>query len=122
MKKLILALFILPNFISAESISVDLICKGESDIYCEDLKKCGVESVTENIKISGSTLVHRSHGNHFLRVNDDTVSIKELDTDGSIGFSFNINRKTGEIEIIRSWGTPYHFTGLCELIRHQPLE
>jgi hypothetical protein len=43
--------------------------------------------------------------------------MQELDEDGSIGFSFNINRKTGTIEIIRGWGRPYHFTGQCELDR-----
>tara|TARA_X000000368_G_C22971612_1_gene685719 strand:+ start:877 stop:1251 length:375 start_codon:yes stop_codon:yes gene_type:complete len=115
MKKLLLLLFI-PNLILAEVLSVNLICKGYSDLYCDNLK-CGDEPAVEMINIVGNTLVHRIHGNQFLNVDKDTVTMKEMDTDGSIGFSIYIERKTGEIEIIRGWDRPYHFKGKCELIR-----
>ena len=114
MKNLSLLLFLLPNLLSAEVLHVDLICEGESALYCEDSKKCGSEPAVEIIKIAGNTLVHKIHGNQFLEVDKNSVSFKEMDTDGSIGFSFNINRQTGKIEIIRGWSKPYHFIGLCE--------
>ena len=114
MKNLFLLLFLLPNLLSAEVLHVDLICEGESALYCEDSKKCGSEPAVEIIKIAGNTLVHKIHGNQFLEVDKNSVSFKEMDTDGSIGFSFNINRQTGKIEIIRGWSKPYHFIGLCE--------
>ena len=114
MKKLFLLLFLISNPLSAEVLHVDLICEGESVIYCKDLKKCGSEPAVEIIKIAGNTLVHKIHGNQFLEVNENTVSYEEMDTDGSIGFSLSINRKTGKIEIIRGWNKPYHFTGACQ--------
>jgi hypothetical protein len=114
MRNLFLLLFLLPNLLSAEVLHVDLICEGESTLYCEDSKKCGSEPAVEIIKIAGNTLVHKIHGNQFLEVDKNSVSFKEMDTDGSIGFSFNINRQTGKIEIIRGWSKPYHFIGLCE--------
>ena len=106
-----------PSFVLAELLSVDLICRGHVDIYCDDLSLCGSESAMEMIKIDGNTLVHKALGNHFLEVNTNTVNMKELDDDGSIGFSLNIDRKTGAIEIVRGWGKPYRFTGRCELDR-----
>lgn len=114
MKKLLLLFFFLPNFVVAEVLHVDLICEGESALYCEDSKKCGSEPAVEIIKIAGNTLIHKIHGNQFLEVNDNMVSYEERDTDGSIGFSLNINRKSGKIEIIRGWNKPYHFTGACQ--------
>jgi hypothetical protein len=114
MKKLLQLLFLLPNLVIAEVLHVDLICEGESTLYCEDSKKCGSEPAVEIIKIAGNTLVHKIHGNQFLKVDKDTVNYEEMDTDGSIGFSFNINRKTGKIEIIRGYSKPYHFTGVCQ--------
>jgi len=117
LNKIFLITLLIPNFLIAEVLSVDLICKGNSDIFCKDKKKCGSEKFIEKIKIAGNTLEHRIHGNHFLNVNKDTVSTKELDTDGSIGFSFIIDRNSGEIEIIRGWDRPYHFKGVCELDR-----
>ena len=114
MRNLFLLLFLLPNLLSAEVLHVDLICEGESTLYCEDSKKCGSEPAVEIIKIAGNTLVHKIHGNQFLEVDKNSVSFKEMDTDGSIGFSFNINRQTGKIEIIRGWSKPYHFIGLCQ--------
>jgi hypothetical protein len=117
MKKLLLVSLLFPTVIFAELLSVDLICRGAVVTYCEDLTTCGSEPAMEKIKIDGNTLVHKALGNHFLHVDSTTVSMQELDEDGSIGFSFNINRKTGTIEIIRGWGRPYHFTGQCELDR-----
>ena len=114
MRNLFIILFLLPNKLSAEVLHVDLICEGESTLYCEDSKKCGSEPAVEIIKIAGNTLVHKIHGNQFLEVDKNSVSFKEMDTDGSIGFSLNINRQTGKIEIIRGWSKPYHFIGLCE--------
>ena len=114
MKKLLLLFFFLPNFVVADVLHVDLICEGESALYCEDSKKCGSEPAVEIIKIAGNTLIHKIHGNQFLEVNDNMVSYEERDTDGSIGFSLNINRQTGKIEIIRGWSKPYHFTGACQ--------
>ena len=115
MKKLLL-LFLIPNLAVAEVLSVDLICKGDSVVFCEDAKECGSEKAIEMIKISGNTLVHKIHGNQFLKVDGDNVSMKEMDIDGSIGFSFYVNRRTGEIEIIRGWDNPYHFNGKCEQV------
>jgi|TARA_B110000003_G_C16150567_1_gene339448 hypothetical protein len=114
MKKLLALLSLLPNLVIAEVLHVDLICEGEAALYCDDSKKCGSEPAVEIIKIAGNTLVHKIHGNHFLEVDKNIVSYKELDTDGSIGFSLNINRKTGKIEIIRGWSKPYHFNGVCQ--------
>jgi len=114
MKNLFLLLFLIPNLLLAEVLHVDLICEGESAIYCEDSKKCGSEPAVEIIKIAGNTLVHKIHGNQFLEVSENNVSYEEMDTDGSIGFSLNINRKTGKIEIIRGWSKPYHFIGSCQ--------
>ena len=92
MRNLFLLLFLLPNLLSAEVLHVDLICEGESTLYCEDSKKCGSEPAVEIIKIAGNTLVHKIHGNQFLEVDKNSVSFKEMDTVGAIGFSFNINR------------------------------
>ena len=117
MKKLLLVGLLFPTVIFAELLSVDLICRGAVVTYCEDLTACGSEPAMEKIKIDGNTLVHKALGNHFLIVDATTVSMQELDDDGSIGFSFNINRKTGTIEIVRGWGRPYHFNGQCELDR-----
>ena len=114
MKKLIPFLFLLPNLVTAEVLNVDLICEGETNLYCEDSKKCGSEPSVEIIKIVGNTLIHKIHGNQFLELDKNSVRYEEMDTDGSIGFSFNINRKTGRIEIIRGWSKPYHFTGVCQ--------
>ncbi|MDA9211243.1 hypothetical protein N9O74_03795 [Methylophilaceae bacterium] len=114
MKKLLALLFLIPNFSFSEVIHVDLICEGESVLFCDNSKKCGVEPAVEIIKIAGNTLVHKIHGKHFLEVDKNTVSFKDFDTDGSIGFSLNINRKTGNIEIIRRWNKPYHFIGVCQ--------
>ena len=114
MNKLLIFLLLLPNLVTAEVVHVDLICEGESALYCEDSKKCGNEPAVEIIKIVGNTLIHKIHGNQFLEVNDNMVSYEEIDTDGSIGFSLNINRQTGKIEIIRGWSKPYHFTGVCQ--------
>jgi hypothetical protein len=41
--------------------------------------------------------------------------LEELDTDGSIGFSFFIDRKTGQIKIISGWQKPYEYMGVCKL-------
>ena len=114
MKKFLSLLFLIPNLVIAEVLNVDLICEGESDLYCEDSKRCGSEPAVEIIKIVGNTLFHKIHGNQFLEVDANSVSYKEMDTDGSIGFSFNISRKTGKIEIIRGWTKPYHFSGVCQ--------
>jgi hypothetical protein len=114
MKNLFLLLFLISNLLSAEVVHVDLICEGESTIYCEDSKECGTEPAVEIIKIAGNTLIHKIHGNQFLEVDKNTVSYEEMDTDGSIGFSLSINRKTGKIEIIRGWSNPYHFVGVCQ--------
>ena len=94
-------LLFLPTFVFSDSLSIDLVCDGESTIFCEDLKKCGSEPAVEIIKIAGNTLVHKIHGMQFLDVDANNISTKELDDDGSIGFSFNVSRKTGKIEIIR---------------------
>ena len=112
MKKL-LFLLLIPNIINAEPLSVDLICEGELILFCEDGSQCVKEPAIEKIKISGSTLIHKLHGNHFLDVNESSVRFKELDTDGSIGFSFFIDRKTGQIEIISRWQKPYEYRGNC---------
>ena len=42
MKKLLLLLLLLPNFVIAEVLHVDLICEGESALYCEDSKNVEV--------------------------------------------------------------------------------
>ena len=117
MKKLLLVSLLFPTVIFAELLSVDLICRGAVVTYCEDLTACGSEPAMEKIKIDGNTLVHKALGNHFLHVDAATVGMQELDEDGNIGFSLNIDRKTGLIEIIRGWGRPYRFTGQCELDR-----
>ena len=83
MKKLFLFL-LLPSFLCAEPLSVDLICEGELTLFCEDGTPCLKEPAIEKIKISGSTLIHKLHGNHFLNVDESSVSLEELDTDGSI--------------------------------------
>lgn len=114
MKVFLLVFLLVPNLVFSESLSVDLICDGESSIFCKDSKKCGSKAAVEIIKISGSTLVHKIHGKQFLDVDANKVSAKELDDNGAIGFSFHISRKTGEIEIIRGWEKPYHFKGVCE--------
>ncbi|MDC0877894.1 hypothetical protein OAP73_06370 [Methylophilaceae bacterium] len=117
MKKGLLIILLFPLFAFAELLSVELICRGDAEIYCEDMMPCGTEPAMEKIKIDGNTLVHKALGNHFLNVNSHTVRMQELDEDGNIGFSLNIDRKTGLIEIIRGWGRPYRFTGQCELDR-----
>ncbi len=66
MKKILSLLFLLPNFVIAEVIHVDLICEGESALYCEDSKKCGTEPAVEIIKIAGNTLIHKIHGNLYM--------------------------------------------------------
>ena len=114
MNKLLIFLLLLPNLVTAEVVHVDLICEGESALYCEDSKKCGSEPAVEIIKIAGNTLIHKIHGNLFLEVDKNNVSYEEMDTDKSIGFSLNISRKTGKIEIIRGWSKPYHFIGMCQ--------
>ena len=114
MKKLFLFLF-LPSFLCAEPLSVDGICEGELTLFCEDGTPCVKEPAIEKIKISGSTLIHKLHGNHFLNVDESSVSLEELDTDGSIGFSFFIDRKTGQIKIISGWQKPYEYRGVCKL-------
>jgi len=114
MKKFLLLLLI-PSVIYAEALSVDLICEGEVILFCEDGSPCLKEPAIEKIKISGSTLIHKLHGNHFLNVDENSVSLKELDTDGSAGFSFFIDRKTGQIEIISRWQKPYEYRGVCML-------
>jgi len=112
MKKL-LFLLLFPSIINAEPLSVDLICEGEVILFCEDGSQCAKEPAIEKIKILGSTLIHKLHGNHFLDVNESSVRFKELDTDGSIGFSFFIDRKTGQIEIISRWQKHYEYRGNC---------
>ena len=114
MKKLFL-LILLPSLLCAEPLSVDLICEGELTLFCEDGTPCVKEPAIEKIKISGSTLIHKLHGNHFLNVDKSSVSLEELDKDGSIGFSFFIDRKTGEIKIISGWQKPYEYSGVCKL-------
>ncbi|MDA7843405.1 hypothetical protein N9A26_00165 [bacterium] len=114
MKKLFFLLLI-PSIIYAEPLSVDLICKGEVILFCEDGSPCLKEPAIEKIKISGSTLIHKLHGNHFLNVDESSVSLEELDSDGSIGFSFFIDRKTGQIEIISRWQKPYEYRGVCAI-------
>ena len=114
MKKLFLFL-LLPSFLCAEPLSVDLICEGELTLFSEDGTPCVKEPAIEKIKISGSTLIHKLHGNHFLNVDKSSVSLEELDKDGSIGFSFFIDRKTGEIKIISGWQKPYEYSGVCKL-------
>ena len=114
MKKLFLFL-LLPSFLCAEPLSVDLIFEGDLTLFCEDGAPCVKEPAIEKIKISGSTLIHKLHGNHFLNVDKSSVSLEELDTDGSIGFSFFIDRKTGQIKIISGWQKPYEYNGVCKL-------
>jgi hypothetical protein len=106
---------LLPSLLCAEPLSVDLICEGELTLFCEDGTPCVKEPAIEKIKISGSTLIHKLHGNHFLNVDKSSVSLEELDTDGSIGFSFFIDRKTGQIKIISGWQKPYEYRGVCKL-------
>ena len=114
MKKLFFLLLI-PTIIYAEPLSVDLVCEGEVTLFCEDGSPCLKEPAIEKIKISGSTLIHKLHGNHFLNVDASSVSLEELDSDGSIGFSFFIDRKTGQIEIISRWQKPYEYRGVCSV-------
>jgi len=105
MKKLFLFI-LLPSLLCAEPLSVDLICEGELTLFCEDGTPCVKEPAIEKIKISGSTLIHKLHGNHFLNVDKNSVSLKELDTDGSIGFSFFIDRKTGKLRLLVDGKSP----------------
>ena len=114
MKKLFLFI-LLPSLLCAEPLGVDLICEGELTLFCEDGTPCVKEPAIEKIKISGSTLIHKLHGNHFLNVDKSSVSLEELDKDGSIGFSFFIDRKTGEIKIISGWQKPYEYSGVCKV-------
>ena len=114
MKKLLLLLLI-PSVIYAEPLSIDLICKGEVILFCEDETPCVKEPAIEKIKISGSTLIHKLHGNHFLNVDERSVSLEEFDSDGSVGFSFFIDRRTGQIEIISRWQKPYKYVGVCKV-------
>ena len=74
MKKLFFLLLI-PSIIYAEPLSVDLVCEGEVTLFCEDGSPCLKEPAIEKIKISGSTLIHKLHGNHFLNVDESSVSL-----------------------------------------------
>ena len=114
MKKFLLLLLI-PSAIYAEPLSIDLICNGEVILFCEDGTICAKEPAKEKIKISGSTLIHKLHGNHFLNVDERSVSLEEFDSDGSIGFSFFIDRRTGQIKIISRWQKPYEYRGVCKV-------
>jgi hypothetical protein len=107
MRKLIWFIF-LPHMLQAELISVELLCKG--------IEKIQNQEVTEMIRIDGNTLVHKVHGNHFLDVTDTKIGMLEMDDD-KIGLSFDLDRKSGDIEIIRGWDKPYHFKGSCGVIR-----
>ena len=111
----IILIFTSAKPLCAEPLSVDLICEGELTLFCEDGTPCVKEPAIEKIKISGSTLIHKLHGNHFLNVDKKSVSLEELDTDGSIGFSFFIDRKTGQIKIISGWQKPYEYNGVCQV-------
>ena len=107
MKKL-LWFILLPHFVQAELISVELLCKG--------VEKIQNQEITEMIRIDGNTLVHKVHGNHFLEVTENKISMLEMDGE-KVGLSFNLNRNNGDIEIIRGWDKPYHFQGSCGVIR-----
>ena len=65
MKKLFFLLLI-PSIIYAEPLSVDLVCEGEVTLFCEDGSPCLKEPAIEKIKISGSTLIHKLHGNQCV--------------------------------------------------------
>jgi len=113
MKKFLL-FFLIPNiFLNAEALTVDLICDGEVTLFCDDGTECAKESAIEKIKISGGTLIHKLHGNHFLDIDDNSVKFKELMDDGSVGFSLFIDRKNGQINIVSRWQKHFEYEGRC---------
>lgn len=109
MKKYLLLFAFFSNIISAELISADLLCNG--------IEQNSNKKVMERIKIEGNALSHPVHGNHFLEVDDKSVTLLEMDTKDKIGISISLDRYSGKLEIIRGWGNPYHFIGQCEVIR-----
>ena len=117
MKKFIFALLLVCHSIFAEVISVDLLCNGEQVTNCDKDNICDSQMVVERIKIDGNTFVHKVHGNYFMNVDAQSAWINELDDDGNIGFSVNINRKNGDIKIIKGWQNPYTFSVVCQLGR-----
>ena len=124
MKKFFSILLIFPFTIYAELISIDLICGGEAISNCDQDNICDTQNTMERIKIDGNTLVHKTLGTHFLNVDAKKVSLLELDESGAVGFSFEINRKSGAINIVRGWDNPYKFTGVCRVgrpsvVKHQ---
>lgn len=122
MKKLAFVFFFLPSIVCAELISIDLICGGEEVTNCDRDNICDTQHKMERIKIDGNTLVHKTLGNHFLKVDEKEASFIEYDENGEIGFSFNVSRINGTIKIIRGWGKPYSFTGKCEVGRSPVFE
>ena len=122
MKKLLFIFLIFPVTLFAELISIDLICGGEATTNCDQDNICDTQHTMERIKIDGNTLVHKTLGTHFLNVETDRVSLLELDDDGAVGFSFEINRKNGEINIVRGWNNPYKFNGVCKVGRPSIVE
>ena len=113
MKKFLLFLLIPNIFLNAEALTVDLICDGEVTLFCDDGTECGKEPAIEKIKISGGTLIHKLHGNHFLDIDDNSVKFKELKDDGSVGFSLFIDRKNGQINIVSGWQKHFEYQGSC---------
>ncbi len=113
MKKFLLFLLIPNIFLNAEALTVDLICDGEVTLFCDDGTECAKESAIEKIKISGGTLIHKLHGNHFLDIDDNSVKFKELKDDGSIGFSLFIDRNNGQINIVSRWQKHFEYQGNC---------
>jgi len=113
MKKFLLFLLIPNIFLNAEALTVDLICDGEVILFCDDGTECAKESAIEKIKISGGTLIHKLHGNHFLDIDDNSVKFKELMDDGSVGFSLFIDRKNGQINIVSRWQKHFEYEGHC---------
>lgn len=113
MKKFLLFLLIPNIFLNAEALTVDLICDGEVTLFCDDGTECAKESAIEKIKISGGTLIHKLHGNHFLDIDHNSVKFKELKDDGSIGFSLFIDRNNGQINIVSRWQKHFEYQGNC---------
>ena len=113
MRKFFLFLIIPNLFLYADALTVDLICNGEVTIFCDDGTECEKEPAIEKIKISGGTLIHKLHGNHFLDIDENSVKFKELKNDGSVGFSLFIDRKNGQIKIVSGWQKYFEYQGSC---------
>ena len=76
MKKSLLIILLLPSYVFAELLSVDLICRGEAVIYCEDMSPCGTEPAMEKIKID-------TIDSYLERNNISSIDFLKIDVEGN---------------------------------------